>query len=95
MTESSTCARGCQAAGKAAGHLALDRFVSGCADMVQAMGEGLHLQTGQPGDSSDADEDGFSSDSDLHEQLLFDEEPAKPQASKAAPNLGPASSGTR
>ena len=45
--------------------------------MVQAMGEGLNLQTGLPGDFSDAEEEGFSSDSDYHEQLLFDEEPIK------------------
>lgn len=77
------------------GHVVLNRCVSGCADMVQAMGDGLHLQTGLPGDCSDADEDGFSSDSDFHEQLLFDEEPAKPHpVLKTASSSGSATSRT-
>ncbi len=58
------------------------------------MGEGLNLQTGLPGDSSDAEEDGFSSDSDYHEQLLFDEEPIKAHPiSGAEANPGSATSG--
>ena len=77
----------------------IDKVAFGCADMVQAMGDGLNLQTALPGDASDTDEDGFSSDSDLHEQLLFDEEPAKPQAphktvSKAGSTLASATPGT-
>ncbi|BDA49019.1 hypothetical protein COCOBI_13-1290 [Coccomyxa sp. Obi] len=64
-------------------------------EMVQAMGEGLNLQTGLPGDFSDAEEDGFSSDSDYHEQLLFDEEPIKAHPIPgAAANPGPATSGS-
>lgn len=66
-----------------------------CAEMVQAMGEGLNLQTGLSGQAfSTAEEDGFSSDSDYHEQLLFDEEPIKTHPiSGAEANPGPAAPG--
>lgn len=55
--------------------------------MVQAMGDGLNLQTRAPLDFSDSDEDGFSSDSDLHERLLFEEEPASKQGSAKTSDL--------
>jgi len=54
--------------------------------MVQAMGDGLNLQMGAPLDF-DSDEEGFSSNSDLHEQLLFEEEPASKQGSAKTSDL--------